>query len=44
MSMWVRIGRIWLPLYALAYLLFLYLPVLLLPLFSVNASAVPTRP
>ena len=44
MSMWVRIGRIWLPLYALAYLLFLYLPVLLLPLFSVNASAVPTLP
>lgn len=34
----------WLPLYAALYLVFLYLPVLLLPIFSVNDSAVPVLP
>lgn len=34
----------WLPVYAVAYLAFLYLPVLLLPIFSVNDSAVPVFP
>ncbi len=37
-------GASWLPLYAALYLVFLYLPVLLLPIFSVNASAVPVFP
>ncbi|HEU0221412.1 MAG TPA: ABC transporter permease [Paracoccaceae bacterium] len=36
--------RGWLSWYALAYLVFLYLPVLLLPLFSVNESATPRFP
>ncbi|HEV7254931.1 MAG TPA: ABC transporter permease [Mesorhizobium sp.] len=44
MSLWARLSRLWLPLYAALYLIFLYLPVLLLPLFSVNASAVPALP
>lgn len=34
----------WLPAYAALYILFLYGPVLLLPLFSVNDSATPTLP
>jgi len=34
----------WLPAYALLYVCFLYLPVLLLPIFSVNDSAVPVFP
>lgn len=34
----------WLPLYAVLYVCFLYLPVLLLPVFSVNASPVPVFP
>lgn len=38
------ISASWLPLYAALYLVFLYLPVLLLPIFSVNASAVPVFP
>jgi len=37
-------GSSWLPVYAGLYLVFLYLPVLLLPVFSVNASAVPVFP
>ncbi len=37
-------GAAWLPVYAALYLVFLYLPVLLLPIFSVNASAVPVFP
>jgi spermidine/putrescine transport system permease protein len=37
-------GTSWLPVYAGLYLVFLYLPVLLLPVFSVNASAVPVFP
>lgn len=36
--------RSWLPWYATAYVVFLYLPVLLLPLFSVNDSATPRFP
>lgn len=44
MTLRARITGMWLPLYASAYLLFLYLPVLLLPLFSVNTSVVPTMP
>ncbi len=38
------LARIWLPAYAAAYILFLYLPVLLLPVFSVNTSPVPVFP
>lgn len=34
----------WLPVYAALYLVFLYLPVLLLPLFSVNTSPTPSFP
>jgi spermidine/putrescine transport system permease protein len=34
----------WLGLYALVYVAFLYLPVLLLPIFSVNSSATPVFP
>jgi spermidine/putrescine transport system permease protein len=34
----------WLPAYALLYIAFLYLPVLLLPIFSINTSAVPKFP
>jgi spermidine/putrescine transport system permease protein len=34
----------WLMPYAIAFVVFLYLPVLLLPLFSFNASATPTLP
>lgn len=34
----------WLPIYAALYVAFLYAPVLLLPLFSVNNSATPTLP
>jgi spermidine/putrescine transport system permease protein len=34
----------WLPAYAVLYLVFLYLPVLLLPVFSVNTSPVPKLP
>lgn len=33
-----------LPAYALVYVVFLYLPVMLLPVFSVNTSATPTFP
>ena len=39
-----RIGLYWLPAYAVLYVIFLYLPVLLLPLFSFNDSATPTLP
>lgn len=39
-----RILAGWLPAYAVLYVCFLYLPVLLLPIFSVNASAVPVFP
>ena len=38
------LARNWLPAYAALYIIFLYLPVLLLPIFSVNASAVPVFP
>ena len=34
----------WLPVYAVIYVAFLYLPVLLLPLFSVNTSPIPKLP
>ena len=34
----------WLPAYAVLYIVFLYLPVIFLPIFSVNASAVPNFP
>jgi spermidine/putrescine transport system permease protein len=44
MSMARRLAFNWLPVYALAYVVFLYAPVLLLPLFSVNDSATPTLP
>jgi len=41
----VRIALIgWLPAYAVLYVLFLYGPVLLLPLFSLNDAATPTLP
>jgi len=39
-----RLALFWLPAYAAFYVLFLYAPVLLLPLFSVNDSATPTLP
>jgi len=39
-----KIATFWLPAYAVLYIVFLYLPVLLLPLFSVNDSAIPTFP
>ena len=34
----------WLPIYAVLYVVFLYLPVLLLPVFSINTSPVPKFP
>lgn len=34
----------WLPIYAVLYIAFLYLPVLLLPIFSVNTAATPRFP
>jgi spermidine/putrescine transport system permease protein len=34
----------WLPAYAFAYVVFLYLPVMFLPIFSINTSAVPQFP
>ena len=36
--------RNWLPVYAFFYIAFLYLPVLLLPIFSVNTAATPRFP
>jgi len=39
-----RLLERWLPAYAVLYIAFLYLPVLLLPIFSVNTSAVPKFP
>ena len=39
-----RILSRWLPIYAFAYILFLYLPVIFLPIFSVNMSSVPKLP
>jgi spermidine/putrescine transport system permease protein len=39
-----RIATYWLPAYAALYIVFLYLPVLLLPVFSFNDSATPTLP
>jgi len=39
-----RLASAWLPLYAALFLVFLYLPILLLPIFSVNQSAVPKFP
>ncbi|MEO3389245.1 ABC transporter permease [Mesorhizobium sp. CAU 1741] len=39
-----RMAIRWLPAYAALYILFLYGPVLLLPLFSFNDSATPTLP
>ena len=39
-----RLSSGWLPVYATAYVIFLYLPALLLPIFSVNSSAVPKFP
>ena len=34
----------WLPAYAFLYIVFLYLPVLLLPIFSINTAASPRIP
>ncbi len=34
----------WLPVYAVLYVAFIYLPVLLMPVFSVNTSATPSFP
>ncbi|MEW9805930.1 ABC transporter permease [Mesorhizobium marinum] len=39
-----RILSRWLPAYAFVYIVFLYLPVIFLPIFSVNQSAVPKFP
>jgi spermidine/putrescine transport system permease protein len=39
-----RLSNVWLPVYATAYIIFLYLPALLLPIFSVNTAAVPKFP
>lgn len=39
-----RILSRWLPVYAFFYVVFLYLPVIFLPIFSVNSSAVPKFP
>ncbi len=39
-----RIAARWLPAYAALYVVFLYLPIMLLPIFSVNTSAVPKFP
>lgn len=39
-----RLAANWLPAYAVLFILFLYLPVLLLPLFSLNDSASPRFP
>lgn len=39
-----RVLAKWLPLYAALYIVFLYLPVIFLPIFSVNSSAVPKFP
>ncbi len=39
-----RILDRWLPAYAFLYVVFLYAPVIFLPIFSVNASAVPKFP
>lgn len=39
-----RLSSLWLPIYATAYIVFLYLPALLLPIFSVNTSAIPKFP
>jgi spermidine/putrescine transport system permease protein len=44
MSMARRLSGKWLPAYALLYVIFLYLPVLLLPVFSINSSPVPKFP
>lgn len=44
MSFARRAALSWLPLYAALYVIFLYAPVLLLPLFSLNDSATPTLP
>jgi spermidine/putrescine transport system permease protein len=34
----------WLPVYAVLYVIFLYLPIVFLPIFSINTSAVPQFP
>ncbi len=39
-----RMAGVWLPAYAALYVAFLYLPVLLLPVFSVNTAATPRFP
>jgi len=39
-----RVLSNWLPVYAALYIAFLYLPILLLPIFSINQSAVPKFP
>ncbi|MBX3568606.1 MAG: ABC transporter permease [Rhizobiaceae bacterium] len=39
-----RILNGWLPIYAVAYIVFLYLPIVFLPIFSVNTSPVPQFP
>jgi len=39
-----RLSRQWLAVYAVAYVMFLYLPVLLLPVFSINTAATPRFP
>lgn len=44
MNLLRRAAHNWLPVYAAIYIVFLYAPVLLLPLFSFNDSATPTLP
>jgi spermidine/putrescine transport system permease protein len=39
-----RLAFRWLPIYAVAYIVFLYLPIVFLPIFSVNTSPVPQFP
>ena len=44
MTVMRRLLANWLPVYAALYVVFLYLPILLLPVFSINQSAVPKFP
>ncbi len=44
MTLGRRIMKLWLPAYAGLFLVFIYLPILLLPVFSINTSAVPAFP
>ena len=44
MRLWHAFTRHWLPVYAGLFIVFLYLPVLLVPVFAFNSSAVPSFP